>query len=378
MTARDDAITALDVAIEDARVEGAQSRDTEVQALKDALAKALDPFASFYQLEAPADGSTVDPGPIIQKALDEYGSITLGPGNWDSRTPLLCSDGQHLHLHDEDTNLWRNYSSGSATRSAFIHNRDFSKPIQGLSFTGPGNIAARQGKTGCVFGLKADNLVNDGWGTSYWTKGRHTQSVGNGHRYLNPKPWRCDPSDSSGSGGLRWGGGDDFHATGLDIWSGDDVLQVVPAGGGNDPLLNYADATNAVYEDCTGRSYSARFMVVGLQTDGTVSMTVSVRGVTFQGCHGFGGGTGVNIANHAPSTGSITDVAFADCVVDQSKAGSTGQPGDVFVLREDGTGIVDDIDFSGLTVLNPKRRSLYAKKDSTAFPIGSVKLPVAA
>lgn len=401
MTAWDDAISSLVVAREgmvaDGFQSGAASRDAEVAAqnkkildLKRQLetqvpstpAPAEDPYASFHQLEAPAKGSTVDAGAVIQKAADSYGEITLGPGDWDVRAKgLLAVSGQHIHLADANTNLWRAYSSGAGTSAAFIRNRDFTKPIDGLAFTGPGNIAARPDMTGCVFGLKVDNLLNDGWGTTYWKKGRHTQSVGNNHRYLNPKPWRCDPSVTSGSGGLRWGGGDDFHAIGLDIWSGDDVIQVVPAGAGGDPLTNYADSTNVVYEKCVGRSYSSRFMVVGLQTDGTVTMKVSINGVVFKDCHGFGGGTGVNIANHAPSTGSIQNISFPNSSIDQSLAGDTGQPADFWVLREDNTGIVDHIDASTMKVINPRGKpyAVCNKKGSTAYPVGGdIQWPTAA
>lgn len=298
----------------------------------------------------------------LQNALDANDKVALvddGHGvDWDCDASILFDSGMELYV-DLGVNLWRNFNSTTATSSGFLKNRSFGAPINNVKIWGGGNIAARQDKGGNIISMWANNFTSRGWTTSYYL--RHTMIAGD-NIYFGYHHWRVDEGSASGGAGLRFAGGANFVGEYLNIISGDDVFQCVPAGAVNDPLWNVANTTNGLYENCVGRSLSGRVISVGLQdsnTGGDISlgMNVSIDGFMFRNVWGFGGGSSVNVAEHS-STGPITNIKFDNVLVDCRLAGvATGEPnrgqqGETYVQREAtaGTptmGIVDKVDYAG-------------------------------
>jgi hypothetical protein len=311
----------------------------------------------------------------IQNALDSHGKVGLtdvalgGAANWDCTSSLLLDSNMELYVGN-GVNLWRNFNSTAATSSGFIKNRSFSAAIAHNKIWGPGNIAARNGMGGNILSLWANSLLTSGWSTSYYK--RHTMIAGN-DIIMQDHVWRVDMAAGSGGAGLRFAGGNNFLGQRLNVVSGDDVFQFVPAGATNDPLWNIANCTSGKYVDCVGRSLTGRVIAVGLQdsnTGGSVAlgMHVSCTDLLFQRVQGYGGGSAINVANHS-STGSIQRVYFDAVTVDQrlTQDATHGQPGECFVQVEATSstptmGPVNDVDFagsgghgySGATVLNKR------------------------
>lgn len=292
----------------------------------------------------------------IQTALNTHGTVALRPttdggaANYDCGGSLLWDSDMQLYV-GEGVNLWRNFDSSNATTSGFLKNRSFSSPLTGCKLFGPGNIAARNNMGGNIISMWANGFISKDWGTSYYL--RHTMIAGDDLHFSNHR-WRVDTSVGSGGAGLRFAGGDNFLGEDLDIISGDDVFQCVPAGAANDPLFNVADTLGGMYVNCVGRSQSARVIAVGLQDSNgngstTLGMNVKIDGLMFRNIQGYGGGSAINIANHS-STGVLRNIKFDNVLVDQSQTLSStqGQPGETYVQREGAScGAVSNIDFGG-------------------------------
>lgn len=314
-----------------------------------------DDLTGYTQLTSPGSNAAT----TLQNALDSDGKVALMGGDWLCSANILFDSDMELYV-GPSVNLWRNYSSSGATSSAFLRNRNLNTMISNVIMWGPGNIAAKSGKTGNLLSFACDGFRSDGWQTTYWNGGRHTMIAGDDIHFSN-HVWRADTGSTSGSGGLRFSGGDNFLGENLDVISGDDVYQFVPAGAPADPLFNLMDTTNGLYQNCVGQSYSGRLCVVGLQDSNgngttTLGMTTSISDNVFLNISGYGGGSAVNVANHS-STGTIDHLTFTNVTVDQSRTLSPthGQPGEVYVQREGTTcGNVDHIDFGGVTILHKR------------------------
>lgn len=300
----------------------------------------------------------------IQNALDNHGKVGLtdvalgGAANYDCVSSILMESNYELYVGN-GVNLWRNFNSGNATSTGFIKNRSWNNPVNDAKLWGPGNIAARNGMGGNILSLWANRLWSSGWKTTYYK--RHTMIAGD-DIVMQDHNWRVEPGIQSGGAGLRFAGGHRFLGQRLNIVSGDDVFQIVPAGATNDPLWNISETTDTVYRDCQGMSYSGRVIAVGLQDSNnganvSLGMNTSILDSLFQRIYGYGGGSAVNIANHS-SVGTIQRQYFDEVHIDQRKAGqftvpldpNHGQPGETYVQRENaGCGIVDDIDYAGAT-----------------------------
>lgn len=302
--------------------------------------------------------SGTDMAPTIQAALDKSRKIRLD-GTYDLKAPLLMSDGQQV-WGTPRTNVFKAYDSSGATSRSFVCNRNFNARVRDLVFAGGFNVAARPGMGGNIFGLLANNVVMDGVRMTYWTGGRAVMMGGDGIKIRNGT-WRCDPAGDSGVGGIRFAGGRDLLVENMDIVSGDDVYQFVPAGVATDPLFNCGDTINGWYRNCKGRSLSARLCIAALQdenNDGStkVGMNIGIANSGFEAITGFGGGSAIVVKN-ASSTKGITGLAFRSVSVDQRDA-EAGQPAEVYLLNYAGLGAINGVDFSGVTVAN-RRKTLY-------------------
>jgi len=333
-----------------------------IQALNQQVAKlqaeidAAKPPPPPVVTDPPAGYTVLAAGANLQTEVNKGKPIAL-KGDWKVTASLkIPATGAKIWM-TKGSRLLRAYNDGTgSTRSSMISNADWTKPIAGLDIQGPGLIEALDGMGGNIFGVWADNIYFRDFGCTQFSGGRYFMGGGK-NMDVHVGKIRAVAGEGSGAGGWRvaTGGG---RFWGLDTWSGDDVYQAVPAGNPNDPLWNVPDIDGLTYENCVGKSYTARLMVMGLQDkdSGTaLGMKSGVHNVTFKNVTGYGGGAGVNIANHS-SSGSITNITFISSSIDQSQTlnATQGQPGEVFVSRDAGTGEVNHLDMSGLTVINPR------------------------
>lgn len=317
----------------------------------------------FERTQVPVDNFTVlnPPGAAVNAATAINSSLAAGNPTYLNDGDYFCSSAlnsfitnSHLRL-SAGANLWRNFSSSGATSSSFIRNANLATTISGVTIDGAGNIAATTGNGGNMMGFKCNSLTVDGIRSTYWTGGRYAMVAGNDHIWQNCV-WRSAVGATTGAGGLRFAGGNNFLGQNLNIISGDDVFQCVPAGATSDPLFNAFNTTGGIYQNCTGRSYHARLIAVGLQDSNgngttTLGMNVFITGMEFKNISGYGGGSAVNVANHS-STGVISNIKFDNVQADQRLCFSAtqGQQGETYVQREGTTcGNVSAIDYSGAT-----------------------------
>lgn len=294
---------------------------------------------------------------------------------------LLVNAGAFLIL-DELADVAKAYVSSGSTRSSFIRNRVIEGgpannykgkpiiPIHDFGIAGPGKLRARTAtQTGNLIGVAGDRIVLDGFTTDTWNGGRHTVLVGDDCRArdLNwPGGLVPEGSSGSGNGGLRYMGGSRFRVVGSHCESGDDVWQVVPAGGLNaqlepgDPFFSI-DVDDVIYLRCTGRSSSGRLMVVGNQDgedDRKARMWNNIRGVRFIEIDGYNGGSGFVVQNKS-SSGEIADITAEYCTVDGSLSTvETGQGSAMFVNNVVGMGGVRRVQAIGTDFVNQKFKGL--------------------
>lgn len=324
----------------------------------------------------PPDGYRVvtDTGADVA-ALLKRGPVALVGGQFKSPANIDLTDDSRGLWVGPDASLLRTAGGGSGTSVAWFRNETWTRRIAGFKVNGPGTIDAG-GKGGNVFGLLADDLELADFNVVRWTGGRLCMTAGDRHHYHDFTA-RCVEGTSSGVGGIRFGGGTDFVGERLDVTSGDDVFQFVPAGATNDPLFNVADTTNGVYRDCVGRSYSARLCIVALQdsaNDGTkrLGMSVGVRGFRFENVTGQHGGSAVVVKNSS-SSGGVSGGVFTGVVSEHVPGPNVGQPGHVYVEGFDGLGVVRDVDLSGVKIKPADKRPVFRSKG----PLSGITAPAA-
>lgn len=120
-----------------------------------------------------------------------------------------------------------------------------------------------------------------------------------------------DPRDATGTGGIRYLGGNNFKCSDCHVLSGDDAFQVVPAASGGE------DAINVMYSNCSGGSSQGKLITVGLtDQDATGGMTASIKSVSFVGVRGYAQ-KAINVINE-DSSGIIDNVLIQDVACDCS------------------------------------------------------------
>lgn len=327
------------------------------------------PPAGVFHLTAPGGDATT----AIQNALDTHADVYFNAGTFSCNSALFLNSGNRLWL-DQGATIVKNFSdSGNgATSSAFIRTRNMKVAINDVKVIGLGNgnanITAGAGKTGNMFSVWCNSFVCKNWQTTNWIGGRHSCIVGDDVHYDNIN-WTAAGGAGSGSGGLRFMGGDNLLCENSTIISGDDVYQFVPAGAVNDPFFNCPDITNGLYRNCTGRSYEARLCVAGLQDsadDGTTNlgMKISVKNCRFENISGFSGHSAF-VHQNKSSTGIISGTTTSNVVIDRTDA-TLGQAGEIFMNGVSATGGVDNINLSGVTIIGHRAdgsdKPIYAQQ----------------
>lgn len=241
------------------------------------------------------------------------------------------------------------------TSTSFIRNRHFDVPVDDLTIHGSGVIrAASHSMTGNLFGLSGNRIELRGFRVSCWAGGRcmvlDGDDIALSHLRLFGSP------TTVGNGGIRVVGGQRFRAESCHVRSGDDALQFVPSGSPVDPLFDRSISSGR-YVNCTGRSYSAKFMVVDLQGRSTgdptdTTMTASVTDVLFDGCVGAGGVCATRVQNLS-SSGVVRGVTFTDCEVDMGRSTVDRPTTTVLVRGEYGGGGVHRVE-GDVTILRPR------------------------
>lgn len=184
--------------------------------------------------------------------------------------------------------------------------------------------------TACVFLLYVDDLslidtTVDGYGPGRAWQLAGDRVAGRGNRAVNAVR-------TGGAGGCRFIGGRWFRWSDSYIESGDDCFQFVPGGTVTNPnSWNNLSIEDGQYVNCTGYSYTARILVVGLESSGasTGLMTASIKNCAFIGCKGLGGGSSVSIQNR-DSSGVIDGIDIIGCTIDD--LGNDDRPAAVAII----------------------------------------------
>lgn len=335
----------------------------------------------------PPPGYTVlNPGDDLRTALAR-GPVALpnGGGEWRMPGQFQPEDTLDLWL-GEGSRALATWSTGSnATRGSVFANRDYTRRLSRVRITGKGTLAVADGCRANVLGLLTDDGLIDGVTIENF-QGRAFMSAGNW--IIRDVLLRGDMAADSGGGSLRWAAGGTILVERVDSESSDDGLQVVPAGAPADPLLNAGDCISAVFRDSKVRSATGRPCIVAAQdanNDGSTSigMNVGLYNILFERITGFGGASATVVKN-VSSPKPVRGVTYRDVTIDQRDR-VKGQPGEAYVEAKNKsatqavkTGGVHDVDFSGLTILNPKV-DYYRPVSTNGAPItGIVKPPQAA
>jgi hypothetical protein len=131
---------------------------------------------------------------------------------------------------------------------------------------------------------------------------------------------RCVVNLSKGAGsfGIRWLGGKNFKCSNADVYCGDDVFQYVPSTAPADPAFDYP-CENGLFNNCTGRSYTARLMVAGqggAQSGGSeLQMFGHMKNLGWTGVRGYSGNRGMNLKANR-SKAKMEGIFVRDCVID--------------------------------------------------------------
>lgn len=277
--------------------------------------------------------------PDVQAACDDAANaghplILAAPVDLDE---LLVESGLDLMIAAP---LRKVSANNGGTRGSFIRNRNLDETLRDvrIACAGAGSIlAADSTKTGNIIALRADDSTLERIVIERWSGGRAMVLAGD-RLTVNRAHITGSPAEV-GNGGIRVVGGSDFVASQCHVVSGDDALQLVPSGGGEDPLFDRS-ITRARFEGCTGASTAARFIAAATQygspaVEGDVRMSGSVDG-EFTDCRGVGGVMAVVVQNLS-SSGHV-GVRLSGCSVDMtpSSARSLGQ--DVLLQAWRGTG----------------------------------------
>jgi hypothetical protein len=224
----------------------------------------------------------------------------------------------------------------------------------------------RWGKTGSsattsegnIFGLDFDDLEIDDVVVDGWLEGRAFNLTGDRHRLR--RVHMQNPAGSTGCGGVRFWGGDDFWCDGATGTCGDDALQCVPTG---NPAGFWAgrNISRVRYTDCTVTSSHAKAIVCGLPEEGSGSVpqaiAVSISDVRYAGCFLTSGSNGYAAAiKNENSSGVIRDVAVTGCVFDMT---ASSQEAGIEVFGAFGG--VEDVVFRDCRLISPYRDVIDAK-----------------
>jgi hypothetical protein len=246
---------------------------------------------------------------------------------------------------------------GGGTTRSFLRNRDFGAPVDDVTIHGTGVIRAASQKMTCnLFAMSGDRIHLDSFAVTCWAGGRCMILAGDDIT-LTGLGISGSPQTSN-NGGIRYAGGNNFLAQDCNVVSGDDALQFVPLGSPSAPLFDRT-ITNGRYLNCTGRSYSARFAVVGLQGRSTgdrtdITMTASVSDVTFDNCDGVGGICATRVQNIS-SSGVISNVVYNDCQIDMGPSTAKVLGTEFLIDGEPATGGVDGV-HGDVHILHPRTR----------------------
>lgn len=355
----------------------------------DALQAEVDHLVALLKQYEPGDDdipsgyTAINAGTNLQAALDRYGKVAIMSGRVEAPAPVKMDDGYALHTGPQGECLKTFNSSGATTNSMFI-NKDWNKFHNDIRFTGKGIIQAGQNMGGNIFGLKAHRLMLKDFRTPHWTGGRFYMTAGDDHLY-DKFTAVANPASGSGTGGGRFGGGARLRAS-FSIESGDDALQLVPAGAPTDPLFNAGDIIDALYYDCWAVSYTARQTIAGLQDsendgDTSLGMRNSILGYRFEKIRGSHGGAG-HVVKNVSSMGKISNGVYVDVESIFDPGPNPGQPGHVYLQGDSDCGRVENIDLSGITIPNwqtQKMRNGNLKKlYDVDGPVYNITKPVGA
>ncbi|WP_369132303.1 glycosyl hydrolase family 28-related protein [Modestobacter sp. I12A-02662] len=318
-------------------------------------ASAAEPAAlDARTLGAVGDG-VADDTAALQALID--GSAASGragrvpAGTYRCTAGLLLPAGTHLQL-EPGAVLSKDWAARPGLANAFLRNADFAVRSNGVRITGPGTIGAPDhSRTGVVVALFGDDMALSDFTIDTYAGGQAVMFAGDRGRVDRLRI--VNSAVSTGTGGIRFIGGDDFRATGCHVESGDDCLQFVPIA---DPgaLLFDMDVRRGSYVGCTGASSVARFLAAGLEwTKGdTPAMRASVVDCSFTDCHSSGTARGIVVRN-SHSSGAVERLTVTDCTVEV--AGDTDP--DVPALRVQvdpaAGGAIRDVSFVRTDVLRP-------------------------
>jgi hypothetical protein len=127
---------------------------------------------------------------------------------------------------------------------------------------------------------------------------------------------RCVVNEEKGQGafGVRWLGGRRFKCSNSDVFCGDDTFQFVPSTHSTDPVFDYP-CEDGLFNNCSGRSYSARLMVAGQGGTQGTQMHGHIKNCGWTGVRGYSGNRGLNIKANR-SKAPMDGIFVRDCVID--------------------------------------------------------------
>ncbi|TIC78768.1 hypothetical protein [Nocardioides sp. GY 10127] len=325
--------------------------DDDTSPVSVALAKTTPRMTTPEAFGAVGDGTTDDTD-AVQAAWDSGAPVAL-TRTYRCTESLLVDDGLDLWWANPTATLLKDFAAGSGSTEAFIRNRDFASAMTGVRMHGLGRVqGASLSATGKVFCLYADDLVLEGFTVDTWAGGQAFLLAGD--RVSARHLWALNSAATTGCGGIRFVGGDDFKALGCHIESGDDVFQFVPVGLSTDPLYDMTIRRGS-YEQCTGVSSAARLAAaVILDPSDIGGMTCSIIDSSFRNIKGRAANRGLVVEND-DSTGDIDGIQFDSVSVDLT--GATAAAQDILVKRDNATyasvGAVKNVDFKRTRVTNP-------------------------
>lgn len=302
-------------------------------------------------LGIPNDGAE-DATASIQAALDMHVPVTFGAGSYRTTGSLLVDSGADIEIADGAV-LVKDFAAGTGTNASWIRNRDFGVKIVDIKISGPGRIEAASAQaTGNLICLHGDDMELRDVSITRYAGGRAVTIAGDRARLYN-LTISGSPAER-GTGGIRYIGGDNFRCFGAQVESGDDCLQLVPAGARSDPLFDRS-ISDAFYIGCTAHSLTARPLVAALQagadaTPGDVLMGASIVNSGWTACGGSGVAAALAVQNYS-SSGAISNIAVTDCVIDMSSG--SAQAGEISV-RASSAGSVSNIYWTRGRIVSPQ------------------------
>jgi hypothetical protein len=302
-------------------------------------------------LGVPSDGKE-DATAAIQDALDMHVPITFGPGSYRTTASLLLDSGADIEIAD-DAILVKDFAAGTSSMASWVRNRDFGVKADRIRISGHGKLeAASVAATGNLLCLFGDEMELRDFSVTRYSGGKAITIAGDRTRLYNLKV--SGSPAKSGTGGIRYVGGNNFRCFGAQVESGDDCLQLVPSGARSDPLFDQS-ISDAFYIGCTGHSSTARPLVAALQAGadaapGEVFMGASISNSGWTACGGSGVAAALAIQNYS-SSGAISNIAITDCVIDMSSSRARG--GEISI-RASTAGLVANVCWTRGRIVSPQ------------------------